>query len=182
MIKDLGKLKYFIGIKVIDNDKGICLNQRKYVLDLLSGYGMLACKPVKTPLLSKLVIFNEATNNDPILDNITNYQKLMDILSKELDTMQHKSLVEKLCMLDVYKVLTVFGVCSKVGGFVLPFAALKDCYDSFSWDPLVVRSSLAESLVGHVDIDKSVFNGPYKIGWVDVENGMSHELSCFGNL
>ncbi|GJT17631.1 ribonuclease H-like domain-containing protein, partial [Tanacetum coccineum] len=77
MIKDLGKLKYFLGIKLIDTDKGICLNQRKYVLDLLSEYGMLACKPVNTPLMSKLVISNEASEKDPILDNIIDYQKLM---------------------------------------------------------------------------------------------------------
>nr|GEX81053.1 hypothetical protein [Tanacetum cinerariifolium] len=42
MIKDLGKLKYFLRIEVVDTEKGICLNQRKYVLDLLSEYGMLA--------------------------------------------------------------------------------------------------------------------------------------------
>ncbi|GJV57641.1 ribonuclease H-like domain-containing protein [Tanacetum coccineum] len=77
MIQDLGKLKYFLGNEVIDTDKGICLNQRKCVLDLLSDYGMLACKPAKTPLMSKLVISNEATDNDPILDNIIDYQKLM---------------------------------------------------------------------------------------------------------
>lgn len=41
-IKDLGKLKYFLGIEVVDTDNGICLNQRKYVFDLLSEYGMLA--------------------------------------------------------------------------------------------------------------------------------------------
>ncbi|GJZ43745.1 ribonuclease H-like domain-containing protein [Tanacetum coccineum] len=50
---------------------------KKYVSDLLSEYGMLACKPVDTPLLSKLVISNEATESDPVLDNITDYQKLM---------------------------------------------------------------------------------------------------------
>ncbi|GJZ54151.1 ribonuclease H-like domain-containing protein, partial [Tanacetum coccineum] len=77
MIKDFGKLKYFLGIEVVDTEKGICLNQRKYVLDLLSEYGMLACKPAKTPLPSKLVISNEATEKDPVLDNITDYQKLM---------------------------------------------------------------------------------------------------------
>ncbi|GJS97878.1 ribonuclease H-like domain-containing protein [Tanacetum coccineum] len=49
----------------------------KYVLDLLSEYGMLACKPAKTPLMSKLVVSNEACEKDPLLDNITDYQKLM---------------------------------------------------------------------------------------------------------
>ncbi|GKC42290.1 ribonuclease H-like domain-containing protein [Tanacetum coccineum] len=77
MIKFLGKLKYFLRIEVIDTDKGICLNQRKYVLDLLSEYGMLACKPAKIPLMSKLVISNEACDNDPSLENVNDYQKLM---------------------------------------------------------------------------------------------------------
>ncbi|GKC37988.1 ribonuclease H-like domain-containing protein [Tanacetum coccineum] len=77
IIKDLGKLKYFLGIEVIDTDKGICLNQRKYVLNLLSEYGMLACKPAKTSLMSKIEISNEASDNDPLLNSITDYQKLM---------------------------------------------------------------------------------------------------------
>ncbi|GJY09667.1 ribonuclease H-like domain-containing protein [Tanacetum coccineum] len=76
MIKDLGKRKYFLGIEVVNTDKGICLYQRKYVLDLLSEYGMLACKPAKTPLMSKLVISNEASNKDPLLENINDHQKL----------------------------------------------------------------------------------------------------------
>ncbi|GJS43996.1 ribonuclease H-like domain-containing protein [Tanacetum coccineum] len=40
MIKDLGKLKYFLGIEVIETNKCICLNQRKHVLNLLSEYGL----------------------------------------------------------------------------------------------------------------------------------------------
>ncbi|GKB78549.1 ribonuclease H-like domain-containing protein [Tanacetum coccineum] len=70
MIKDLGKLKYFLGIEVIDTDKGICLNKRKYVLDLLSEYGMLACKPAKTPLMSKLIISNEAFMHSPLKSHL----------------------------------------------------------------------------------------------------------------
>nr|GEU79065.1 ribonuclease H-like domain-containing protein [Tanacetum cinerariifolium] len=77
VIKDLGKLKYFLDNEVIDTENGICLNQRKYVIELLSEYGMIACKPVNTPLMSKLIISNKATKKDPILDNVTDYQKLM---------------------------------------------------------------------------------------------------------
>lgn len=39
-IKDLGKLKYFLGIKVVRSKHGIFLSQRKYVLDLLTKTGM----------------------------------------------------------------------------------------------------------------------------------------------
>lgn len=49
-IKELGDLKYFLGIEVARSDQGICLSQRKYVLDLLTETGMLACKPVETPI------------------------------------------------------------------------------------------------------------------------------------
>ena len=45
-VKDLGQLRYFLGIEIVRNPKGIILSQRKYVLDLLSETGMLGCRPV----------------------------------------------------------------------------------------------------------------------------------------
>ncbi|GJW60703.1 ribonuclease H-like domain-containing protein [Tanacetum coccineum] len=63
-IKDLGKLKYFLGIEVLETDQGLCLSQRKYCLDLLSEFRLLACKPSATPLKQNLTITNEPTEVD----------------------------------------------------------------------------------------------------------------------
>ncbi|XP_028086199.1 uncharacterized protein LOC114287116 [Camellia sinensis] len=49
-IKDLGNLKYFLGMEIARSKKGIAVSQRKYVLDLLNETGMLGCKPAETPM------------------------------------------------------------------------------------------------------------------------------------
>ncbi|GJT09400.1 ribonuclease H-like domain-containing protein [Tanacetum coccineum] len=76
-IKDLGKLKYFLGIEVLDNKEGICLSQRKYCLELSHEYGLLAAKHVDTPLPENTTLNHIETDDDHLLDNIGNYQKLV---------------------------------------------------------------------------------------------------------
>lgn len=44
-IKDLGSLRYFMGMKVARYKKSIVISQRKYVIDLLKERSMLGCKP-----------------------------------------------------------------------------------------------------------------------------------------
>ena len=48
-MKDLGPLKYFLGIEVSRSKEGVFLSQRKYALDLPSEIGMTACSPASTP-------------------------------------------------------------------------------------------------------------------------------------
>ncbi|GKC43341.1 ribonuclease H-like domain-containing protein, partial [Tanacetum coccineum] len=91
-IKDLDKLKYFLGIEVLETDLGLCLSQRKYCLDLLSKYGLLACKPSVTPLEQNLVISNEPTEVDKVLDNVTEYQRLIGKLIYPTHTMPEISI------------------------------------------------------------------------------------------
>ncbi|GJX23687.1 ribonuclease H-like domain-containing protein [Tanacetum coccineum] len=63
MIKDFGLLKYFLGIEVLENKNGMCLSQKKYCLELLNEYGLLACKPTATSLQRNVVLNHEESDN-----------------------------------------------------------------------------------------------------------------------
>ncbi|GJT85167.1 ribonuclease H-like domain-containing protein [Tanacetum coccineum] len=76
-IKDLGELKIFLGIEVLKIKNGLCLNQRKYCIELLHEYGLLACKPVATPMPENGILSHKETENDKLLKNITSYQKIV---------------------------------------------------------------------------------------------------------
>lgn len=73
-MKDLGPLKYFLGIEVARNDKGFYLCQRKYALDIITETGMLATKLVKFSLehIQKLALSKSHVLNDP-----TRYRRLL---------------------------------------------------------------------------------------------------------
>ncbi|XP_020225261.1 uncharacterized protein LOC109807145 [Cajanus cajan] len=49
-VKDLGQLKYFLGMEIARTKNGIYVSQRKYTLDLLQETGMLGCKAANTPI------------------------------------------------------------------------------------------------------------------------------------
>jgi len=49
--KDLGMLKYFLGVEVNRSKRGIFLSQSKYVLDLLTETGKLETKPCSVPMI-----------------------------------------------------------------------------------------------------------------------------------
>ncbi|KAJ3685421.1 hypothetical protein LUZ61_014585 [Rhynchospora tenuis] len=49
-MKDLGHLKYFLGIEIARGPLGLFLCQHKYVLDILAESGLLGAKPAPTPM------------------------------------------------------------------------------------------------------------------------------------
>ncbi|XP_075097846.1 uncharacterized protein LOC142175166 [Nicotiana tabacum] len=53
-MKDLGELKFFLGIEVARSKDRIIMSQRKYALELISEMGLAGAKPAGTPLESNL--------------------------------------------------------------------------------------------------------------------------------
>jgi len=82
-LKDLGELKFFLGIEVLRSSEGVILNQRKYILELIADAGLTGAKPASTPLESNLrltsVEHDLATGytGDVVLHDITSYQRLV---------------------------------------------------------------------------------------------------------
>ena len=73
-IKDLGKLKYFLGIEVAHSNEGIVILQHKYILDLLKEIGMSGCKSGETPIEQSHKL-NEGKGSTPV--NKERYQYLV---------------------------------------------------------------------------------------------------------
>jgi Reverse transcriptase (RNA-dependent DNA polymerase)/Integrase core domain/gag-polypeptide of LTR copia-type/GAG-pre-integrase domain len=72
-IKDLGNLKYFLGIEIARSQKGLFLSQRKYILDLLRESGKMGVKPANIPM-----DYNQKVISDNIpLEDIGVFQRIV---------------------------------------------------------------------------------------------------------
>jgi len=68
-MSDLGNLTYFMGIEFEMNSQGVLIHQRKYARDVLKRFNMLNCKPISTPVDTrvKLSLVNDEKEVNPTL-------------------------------------------------------------------------------------------------------------------
>lgn len=73
-MKDLGKLKYFLGIEVGRGAEGFMITQRKYTMDIIGEVGLLGAKPCATPMEQQHKL---GRDKSPFIERSDQYRRLV---------------------------------------------------------------------------------------------------------
>lgn len=71
-MKDLGEVRYFLGLEISRSPNGFFVSLKKYLVDLLKEYHLFDSKPSKLPMDSQLKL--EPEKGEPLQD-VHPYQK-----------------------------------------------------------------------------------------------------------
>lgn len=74
---DLGRIRYFLGVEVMQNEKGIFISQSKYAKEILERFNMEKCKAVHNPMVSGSRLSKEGSGE---LVDATTYKQMVGSL------------------------------------------------------------------------------------------------------
>nr|XP_016461374.1 PREDICTED: uncharacterized mitochondrial protein AtMg00810-like [Nicotiana tabacum] len=87
-MKDLGQLNYFLGIEVISTHSSLLLNQRKFIMDLLSEHNCTDVSPLVSPIELNLKL---KVDDRLLLSNLEKYRSLVGKFNFLTHTRPHLS-------------------------------------------------------------------------------------------
>ena len=90
-ITDLGKMKFFLGVEVVWNDKGIYLSKKKHALEILERFGLENANSVCNPMVPGIKLMKNENR-------------------KQMDMTQYKQMVWSLMYLSVTRSNVMFVV------------------------------------------------------------------------
>uniref|UniRef100_A0A2N9G958 Reverse transcriptase Ty1/copia-type domain-containing protein n=1 Tax=Fagus sylvatica TaxID=28930 RepID=A0A2N9G958_FAGSY len=76
-VKDLGPLRYFLGLQIDYKKAGFFVHQSKYITDLLTKFKMSDCKAASTPIATSPILSTSCSDS---LADPTPYRSLVDAL------------------------------------------------------------------------------------------------------
>lgn len=76
-LKDLGDLKYFLGLEIARSSQVIYLSQRNYTLHLLEDTWYLACKPTIVPMEPRILL---TCTDGELLADVKQYKCIIGLL------------------------------------------------------------------------------------------------------
>ncbi|KAL0536844.1 hypothetical protein IC582_025807 [Cucumis melo] len=141
-IKDLGNLKYFLGMEVARPKEGIFVSQRKYTLDLLTETGMLGCRPADTPIEFNCKLGN---SDDQVPFMKAPYEKHMEAVNRILRYLKN-TLGKGLMFRKTNRKTIEAYTDSDWAGSVIDKKSTSD-YCTFVWGNLVTWRSKKQSVV-----------------------------------
>ena len=74
---DLGKMKFFLGVEVVQNDEGNFLSQKKYALEILESFGSENANSVRNPIVPGIKLIK---NEDEQQVHMTQYKQMVGSL------------------------------------------------------------------------------------------------------
>jgi hypothetical protein len=94
---DLGRMKYFLGIEIVQNRNGIFIHQQKYATEILSRFGMENCNKVCSPIVPGCKLVKDELGK---VDDATTYKQMVGCLMYLLAT--RPDLAYSVCLVARY--------------------------------------------------------------------------------
>nr|GEW64091.1 ribonuclease H-like domain-containing protein [Tanacetum cinerariifolium] len=151
-------------IEVLKVSGGLCLSQRKYCLELLHDFGLLACRHVLTPLPENIILAYKETEKDKFLVKITSYQSKKQVtLSKSSAEAEYRSMAAATCeIMWIVKIMSDLNIKNLLPGELyydnkaaMQIAANPVMYEKtkhFDLDVYFIREKVCSGLIKTVKV------------------------------